>query len=254
MGGVGFMDIAKTVIGVGGVVGSTMAASSQAKYMNQLMSEGSEQRGRVAGIDNYFMGGGRAQGLAVPGFQEQFSEIDFAVQEQLRNLEREAGKSRQMISDTLPAGGAKLRALADLAMRTQEEKSKVVKEAQTRKRDLDVQLTNQYLQAAMGRQHGVSMDARMSAALQDYGGRQRDIAALGSALGGLAEGYGGQEAQPGVEYTGQVPQQVTPPASEWGGYSQEEWLNDPLLVGPQPPQAPRRQKVVPEFGNYRFTY
>ena len=242
MGGVGFGQIAQAVVGVGGVVGSTIAAKSQADYMNQLMSGGSGQKARVAGIDEYFLGGGKAQALNIPGMQDQFAEVDFAVQEQLRNVDAQANKSRQMIADNIPEGGAKLRALADLAMQTQEARGKVVREAQSTKRDLDTQLTNQYLQAAMGRNVGVSSDAKMYSTLQDYGSRQKDIAALGSTFGTLAGKLGqGEEQGSGFEYM-EPTQSATPAAATWSGTGNEDYLTQ------------TKPKIAPKFNLGKFTY
>lgn len=256
MGGIGFSEVVQAVVGVGGMVGSTVAAKSQAKTMNQLMNEGSEQRGRVAGIDEYFLGGGRASQLNIPGMQDQFAEVDFAVQEQLRNIDSQAQKSRQMISDNIPQGGAKLRALADLAMKTQEERGKVIREAQTRKRDLDTELTNQYLQQAMNRPVGMTSDAKMYSALRDYEGRQRDISALGTTLGTLAEKAGQTQGQ-GIEYVPPRDEYSVPGAmggAPTTGFTREDYLNDPLLTGPREPEYPWKQKVKPEIRPYNFPY
>jgi len=217
MGGTGFNDIVKTVVGIGGLVGSTTSALSQTKYMNQLLNQGEDQRGLVKGIDKYFLGGGRARKLNVPGFQDQFAEIDYAVQEQLRNLDSQSSKARQQIEDTIPSGGAKMRALADLAVQTQDVRGKVLREAQSTKRDLDVKLTNEYLQAAMGRNVGMSYDSKMYAALQDYGARQKDIASIGTVLGSMSKRD--DNASPRLEYTytspGDVSGKATDAAASW---------------------------------------
>ena len=230
MGGVGFSDVVNTVVGVGGAVSSWSAASSQQEYLNQQMEMGNKQRGLVAGLDEYFLGGGKASRLNVPGFQQQFGQLDTAAQEQIRQLDSQAEKSRRMIADNIPDGGAKLRALADLSMRVQDERGKIVRETQAKKSDLDVQLTNQYLQQAMGRQVGPSQDARMYAALGDYRERQADLQALGGAIGTLGDKMfqSGGESQ-GVEY---VPQQeqsaaATGPAAYWGQPSKSSTLEDP---------------------------
>ena len=178
MGGVAVGDIVNTVVGVGGTVASSIAASSQADYMNQMMQQGNVQRAQVAGLDEYFLGGGKASNLNIPGFQDQFASLDFAEQEQLRTIDEQSAKARQMIADNIPSSGAKLRALADLAMQTQDAHSKVVRETQTKKRDMDIQLTNQYLQNAMNRQVGPTQNARLEAAQRDYQNRQDDITAI----------------------------------------------------------------------------
>jgi hypothetical protein len=223
MGGVGFGTIAQAVVGVGGIVSSTISANRQADEMNRLMNVGEEQRGRVRGLDDYFLGGGKASALNIPGFQDQFAEVDYAVQEQLRNIDAQAKKSQQMLADTIPSGGAKLRALADLSMKTQEERGKVLRESQSRKRDLDTELTNQYLQMAMNRQQGVGYDTQMQAALRAYEGNRQDIQAIGSALGQLS-GQGGQTSQSGYEYLPPESQAVES-ASMWDGGDKDKYMS-----------------------------
>jgi hypothetical protein len=219
MGGVGIGDVVNTVVGAAGAAGSMMAAKSQGDYLNQQLEAGNKQRGMVAGLDEYFLGGGKASGLSAPGFQSQFGEVDYAVQEQLRQIDGQTNKAKQMISDNIPNGGAKLRALADLAIQSEDARGKVVREAQSKKRDLDVQLTNQYLQQAMQRQPGPSQDARLWAVQQDYGNRVKDIGALGATLGTLADKvqYGQPQKGSDVQYLPQnsPTQQTTNPASTW---------------------------------------
>ena len=241
MGGVDVNNIVQAVVGIGGVVASGVAAGSQAKYMNTLLQRGEGQAAQVAGLDQYFLGGGRASKLDVPGFSDQFAEIDYNVQEQIRNIDSQAEKSRQMIADNIPSGGAKLRALADLSVQVQDARGKAVRESQTRKRELDIQLTNEYMKGAMNRQIGPSQEARLWAAQQDYSGRQADIRAIGGALGSLGEQFAQPAQQPGIGYT--APQTVTPPASTWAApqYTQSEWLEDPLVSGVQP----ARKKQTP---------
>ena len=197
MGGVSMGTIVQTVVGVGGVVGGLVSGQKQAKYMNQLVNQGAENRARVAGVDEYFLGGGRAQELNIPGMQNIFAEVDSSVQEQLRNIDSQAAKSRQMIADSLPTGGAKLRALADLSMQTQDARGKVIRESQTKKQELDTQLTNQYLQSAMGRYGSVGAESAMTSALGNYQNTQQDLRALGMTLGSL--GRTDTDEQTGVQ-------------------------------------------------------
>lgn len=254
MGGIGFGDVVKTVVGVGGLASSTYAASDQAKYMNSLLNEGADQRALVRGIDKYFLGGGRARQLDIPGMQDQFAEIDYGVQEQLRNIDSQAAKSKQQIADTLPSGGAKLRALADLAVQTQEARGKAIREAQSAKRDLDVKLTNEYLQAAMGRKTGVGYDTQLYAAMQDYGNRQKDIASIGTVLGSmLGEGEGDKGAT-GMEYMYASPGDVSGKSVE----SAATWSPEVAVLGSDNESSgylkPWEKKVKSGLSAGKFTY
>jgi hypothetical protein len=187
MGGqVGLGQVVQTVVGVGGTVMSSYAAGQQADYMNQLMSEGAGTRARAQGIDEYFLGGGQASELDVPGFSDQFGQVDFALEQQLMQIDDAAREARQQISEGIPSGGAKLRALAELAQSAQDQKAAAIREAQATKRDLDVRLTNAYTRAAMGRNYGPSQDARLWAASRDYENRIGDINAISQSLGSLA--------------------------------------------------------------------
>lgn len=232
MGGIEMGSVVQAVVGVGGAVASSIAAGSQADYMNQMLKQGQGQAARVAGLDEYFLGGGRASKLNVPGFREQFAEVDYALQEQLRTLDEQSEKARQQIADNIPSGGAKLRALAQLSVSTQDARGKVVREAQTKKRDMDVELTNSYLQAAMNRKPGASQDARLWASMRGYESGQADIRAIGSALGSLGEQVTAEKPK-GLEYT--VPE--VEPASTWTAGSDEDWLQPENV----PPFVPRKK-------------
>jgi len=247
MGGISAGQIVNTVVGVGGTVASSLAAKSQAEDLNRLMGRGEQQAAQVAGLDEYFLGGGRAEKLNVPGFREQFSEVDFSQQEQLRAIDQQAAKSRQMIADNIPPGGAKLRALADLAVKTQDAHSQVVREAESKKRDLDIKLTNQYLQNAMNRQVGPSQEARLWAAQQDYQNRQRDMGAIAGALGSLGEqALSGEQTRPAIEYReAEVPGagQGVEAASTWS--PQEDYLTGPLGPEYTIPEEEKKKKLPP---------
>lgn len=257
MGGIGFGDIVKTVVGVGGLASSTYSAYGQSRYINNLLNEGNEQRSLVRGIDKYFLGGGKARQLDIPGMQDQFAEIDFATQEQLRNIDSQAAKSRQQIADTLPSGGAKLRALADLAVQSQEARGKAIREAQSAKRDLDTKLTNEYLQAAMGRKTGAGYDAQLYAALQDYGNRQKDISSIGTVLGSMLGEGEGDESSTGLEYSytspGDVSGKSVESAATWSpevgvlGTGNEESADSEYL-------KPWEKKIKSGLSVGKFTY
>lgn len=201
MGGFGAEQIVQTIIGVGGTAASIYGATSQAKSMNQMIGQG---RGTVAlqeGLAKYFLGGGKASRLDIPGFQDQFGEIDFALQEQERLIDDQSKDAQQMIADNIPPGGAKLRALANLAIKTQDAKGKAVRESQSRKRDLDVQLTNQYTQAAMGAKYGPSQDARLWTTQRDYENMVRNYGAISGTLGQMTtEAFRSGGEEPRISY------------------------------------------------------
>jgi len=121
----------------------------------------------------HFLGGGRAEDLNVPGFSEQFQEIDYATANQLRQLSGSSKESQRIIADTM-TGGAKLRALAEVARTTADNKARITGEAAQKRRDLDIQLTNEWTKKAAEYRSGVSPDTA-------YAGEQKDIeGALGS--------------------------------------------------------------------------
>ena len=219
MGGIDFATAVKTVAGVAGTVGSTLAAKSQADYLNKQLALGDVQRSKVAGIDDYFLNKGKASGLNVPGFRNQFGEVDYAIQTQINEVTAQARKAREMIASSVPAGGAKLRALAQLSLKTQDEIGRITREGATKKRDLDIKLTNSYLQAAMNRKIGPSQEAKFWGAQRDYVNRGKDIQALGASLGTLAERtWGRKDEGEGVRFEeGGLPQGVSPvaEASYW---------------------------------------
>jgi len=202
MGGFGAEQIVQTVIGVGGTAASIYGAHSQATELNKMVGQGRETVAMQEGLAQYFIGGGRASKLDIPGFRDQFSEIDYALQEQQRRIDAQGRSAQQMIAENIPPGGAKLRALADLAIKTQDEKGRAVRESQSRKRDLDVQLTNQYTQQAMGFKGGPSQDARLWATQKDYDNTLRNYQALSGSLGQLTtEAFrAGEEKKPPIGY------------------------------------------------------
>ena len=230
--------IMNSVVGLTGIGMSTYAAGRQARYMNQLVGMDKEQTAIVQGLDQYFLGGGRASRLATPGFREQFAEVDYSLQEQQRRIDAEAKRTQQQIADTMQPGGAKLRALADLAIKAQDAKSQAVRESQSKKRDLDVQLTNTYLQQAMGRKYGPSYDARLRAAQQDYTNQARNIEAITKGMGALTGAVWPQKTKAGqtdMQYTAPVPP-AAPPVSpsqtlEDAGYKEKGYYDPYALEG-----------------------
>jgi len=217
--GFGAEQIVQTVVGVAGTAASVYGASSQAKALNQMMEQGQGTVAMQQGITEYFLGGGKASQLDVPGFQDQFGEIDFALQEQNRLIDSQSKSAQQMIAENIPPGGAKLRALADLAIKTQDAKGKATRESQTAKRDLDVKLTNQYTQQAMGAKYGASQDARMWATQKDYANMTKNYGAIASTLGDLttAAFRAGDKEQPMYGYSDPNTAADTPmPYSQYG--------------------------------------
>ena len=202
MGSMGAESIVQTVVGGVGVAGSVYGAVSQADAMNDMMQQGRGTMALQEGISQYFLGGGKASGLDVPGFRDQFSEIDYALQEQQRRIGAQARSAQQMISENIPPGGAKLRALAELSMKTQDEKGKAVRESQSRKRDLDVNLTNQYTQQAMQQKYGPSQDARLWSTQKDYEGMVNNFGAMSKVAGDITQQAlgSGQVQHPMVGY------------------------------------------------------
>lgn len=140
----------------------------------------------------HFLGGGRAEDLNVPGFSEQFQEIDYATANQLRQLSATSKESQRIIADTM-TGGAKLRALAEVARSTGDNKARITGEAAQKRRDLDIQLTNEWTKKAADYRSGVNPDVAyageqrdIESALGSYGSAQKDYQAISESLGYLA--------------------------------------------------------------------
>jgi len=182
---------ANAAVGIGSAVMAKSAADDQSEYMQQLVDQGSGNRDLREGVDRYFLGGGKASGLNIPGFSEQFGQLDFMREEQEGMVDEEVRNSRQMIEDTMPSGGAKLRALAELSIKSQDAKNKVNREYEAKKNDLDVQLTNSYMQGAMGRQGStVGLNTQYSMGMQGLQNSQNLMGGIGAGLGKLAGSIG----------------------------------------------------------------
>lgn len=153
----------------------------------------------------HFLAGGRAADLNVPGFSEQFQEIDYATANQLRQLGAQSKESQRVIVDNM-TGGAKLRALAEVARTTADNKVRITGEAAQKRRDLDIQLTNEWTKKAADYRSGVSPDVAyageqrdIESALGAYGGAQKDTQAILQSLGYM---YGGKTTKPTGTPTG----------------------------------------------------
>ena len=211
MGDAVWSAAATTAVGIGSAVMASDQASKQEDYMQQLVDQGSGNRDLIEGIDRYFLGGGKASELDIPGFSQQFGQLDYMMQEQGKLVDQEVLKSRQLIEDTMPEGGAKLRALAELSIQSQDAKNKLSREYEAKKNDLDVQLTNQYMTGAMGRQSGVGLNTQYAYGMQGLMGSQEQMYGIGKSLGQLAGELGKDKTGSGLEYyQKQLPQAVSP--------------------------------------------
>ncbi len=205
---------AEAAVGVGSAMYASSQAGDQEEYMQGLVNQGQGNRDLIEGIDRYFLGGGRAKDYDVPGFSNQFGQLDFMRQEQEGLVGQEIRKAQQQIEDTMPQGGAKLRALAELSIKSQDAKNKISREWEGKKNDLDVQLTNQYMQGAMGRQSGVSLNTQYAMGNQNLQNSQKMMSEIGQGLGSLA-GSLGKRKKPKYEYT--------PPKSPGSADSTLDW-------------------------------
>lgn len=106
-----------------------------------------ESYGRALGLYDAILQGKMPEQLAA--FQPQFNEIDFAMNEELRGVDLAARKAQRMVSDSVPEGGARTRLLASIAMNAQDKKAQTIGLAKQKRRDLNIQLQNQYFQEAM---------------------------------------------------------------------------------------------------------
>lgn len=226
MGDAVWSAAATAAVGIGSAVMANSQASKQEDYMQELVNQGSANRDLIEGIDRYFLGGGKASGLDIPGFSQQFGQLDYMREEQEKRIDQEIRNSRQMIEDTMPSGGAKLRALAELSINSQDAKNRVSQEYEAKKNDLDVQLTNQYLQGAMGRQNGVDLNTQYAYGMQGLMGSQNQLYGIGESLGKLAGSLSKSKKGSEIEdYQKQLPQAVAP-VSAYSTMDNDMWDND----------------------------
>ncbi len=200
---------AQVAVGIGTAVIASSQADKQEEYMQQLVDKGGANQELIEGIDRYFLGGGKASSIDIPGFSQQFGQLDYMREQQESMIDQEIRNSRQMIEDTMPGGGAKLRALAELSIKSQDAKNKINQEYEGKKNDLDVNLTNQYLQGAMGRQTGVPYGTQYAYGMQGLMNTQGQMSGLGTSLGKLA-GSIGKTGGSTLQYTKEVPKAVSP--------------------------------------------
>jgi hypothetical protein len=207
MGWIG--DLANIVVGGFGLVQgekekseardvAKKASKTQEALMKRNLSYSDEV---LEPLFRYFVGGGRAIDLDLPGFSEQFDEIDTATANQLRALSASSQEAQQMVADNM-TGGAKLRALANIARIAQDNKQKIISEAAQKRRDLDINLTNQWAQEAARYRPGVSPGTvyqgeqrNIESALGAYGNTQENLKTIAGALGNM---YGGKDVEKNV--------------------------------------------------------
>jgi len=211
MGDAAWGAAATAAVGIGTAVMANNAASNQEDYMQSLVSQGQGNRDLIDKINQHFLGGGRAIDLDIPGFSNQFGQLDFMREEQEKMIDDEVRDSQQLIEDTMPSGGSKLRALAELSIKSQDAKNTVNREYEAKKNDLDVNLTNQYLTGAMGQRGGVSPNTQYFMGMQNLANSQNMMAGIGTSLGRLAGSLGQDRGGTGMEYyQKQLPQAATP--------------------------------------------
>lgn len=221
MGDAAWGAAASAAVGIGTAVMAKSAASDQEDYMQSLVNQGQGNRDLIEGIDRYFLGGGRAIDYDIPGFSQQFGQLDYMREEQESMIDEEVRNSQQLIEDTMPEGGSKLRALAELSIKSQDAKNKVNQEYEAKKNDLDVGLTNQYLQGAMGRQGGVGYDTQYAYGMQGLMNSQNMMAGIGQSLGRLAGSVGQDKSGSGMEYYQKQIPQAPAPVSAYGTVSKQ---------------------------------
>jgi hypothetical protein len=237
MGEAAWGAAANAAVGIGTAVMANSAASDQEEYMQSLVNQGQGNRELIESIDRYFLGGGRAAEYDIPGFSDQFGQLDFMREEQEKMIDDEVRDSQQMIEDTMPDGGSKLRALAELSIKSQDAKNTVNREYEAKKNDLDVNLTDKYLQGAMGRQNGVPYGTQYAYGMQSMMNSQNMMAGIGQGMGRLATELGRDRSKQMVEYYPKESLGAEPvssqgtikydyPGSSWGSGSAWSGLDD----------------------------
>lgn len=217
-------DWAKLVVGVGSGVANIYQYKKQSDSANKALKvqrravgaqedllkqiEGQfddESYRRAVGIMRYFLGGGQAKDLNIPGIKHSFDQIDESVAAEIRQIDTLAREQQEMITDTT-RGGEKLQLLADLAMKTQDLKGAALRKAQDQKKTLNIQLTNQWFTNAMNfanqmqssyvNQAGqisrgivASAQPQLDAAVKALEGREKGLKAIGNLIGRMGELY-----------------------------------------------------------------
>lgn len=195
--------VAQVGLGAYGMWQSKRDAEEMNKYLQHMHEVGGTEEGMVAGLARYFLGGGRARALKLPLFREQFNEVDYQLQEQLRSVQQQARQQMQSVYDHVPPGGRRTRLLAEIARNAQDQKGKATREATTRKRELDIQLTNEYMRWAVGYKRGPGYDAKFKHAIDAMKEKRAAYAALAKAVGGAFAGEA--ENKPLIENISTIP-------------------------------------------------
>jgi len=125
-----------------------------------------ESWGRTAGIFRAILAGQEPVTLDV--FRSQFEEINYTAQAKLRATDATAEAARRKISSTVPTGGLKLRMLADIAMKAQDEKAAITNEARDAIRTKNLELKNEYMTKAL--EFGKSQTAAITSGYEKAGG------------------------------------------------------------------------------------
>lgn len=106
-----------------------------------------EAWGRAAGIYNALLRGESPMALDV--FKSQFDEIEYAAQAKLRETDAQAETARRQIASSVPAGGLKLRMLAEIATKAQDQKAVITNAARDEIKNKNLELRNTYLTKAL---------------------------------------------------------------------------------------------------------
>lgn len=85
----------------------------------------------------------------LPQFRSQFQEIEQATQAKLRDIDKMALAERQKMVSSVPQGGMRLRMLADLAMKTKDQKAAIISEARDVVQRKNVELKDKYTTQAL---------------------------------------------------------------------------------------------------------
>lgn len=124
--------------------------SELARTTGEQMSAGAlpeETVQRINGLVDYFVGGGEAINLGI--LKPQFDALDGSFKTQLKGVENDRSARMFTIANNL-TGEAKTRALLNLDKETADQKESMRQEYLTNMANLNIQLTNQYMQWALG--------------------------------------------------------------------------------------------------------
>ncbi|MFA5132933.1 MAG: hypothetical protein WC444_06430 [Candidatus Paceibacterota bacterium] len=201
-----------------------------------------ESWGRTAGLFRAILQGAEPEALDV--FKSQFDEIEYATQAKLRDIDAQAETARRMIADKVPTGGLKMRMLADVAMKAQDEKAAATAKSREDRKTLNLTLKNEYMGKALefGKTQPTNLNTGYQSASGILQGYPTTAAAspnqvmqtsyyqnkdTGETLSGIGESLAKLSSKTPASTTGQV---TTTPAKTSAETFTEDWPSEARFI------------------------